>query len=133
MYGRAAGLYPRTLELLDQYDLLHPLTQDGFVVRVPINYDKHGNIDNSRGPMRGVFETIQGNTFLEYMLSLRLKYSEVIIQREYERIGGVVLVGWELRELSTVEEASGKKVDEEHPVTVEIRSVASTETTSLAA
>src|ERR1700761_8664171 len=89
MYGRAAGLYPRTLELLDQYDLLHPLTQDGFVGRVPINYDKNGNIDNSRGPMRGVFETIQGNTFLEYMLSLRLKYSEVIIQREYERIGGV--------------------------------------------
>lgn len=39
-------------------------------------------------------------THIDYCLNLRLKYSEQIIQDAYEKIGGKVAVGWELRSLT---------------------------------
>jgi phenol 2-monooxygenase len=48
MYGRACTLFPRTLEFLDQLDLLDELTQEGFIARTSINY-KDGKQVNGRG------------------------------------------------------------------------------------
>lgn len=125
MYGRAAALFPRSLELLHQYDLLHPLAQVGLITRSSVNYDRNGNRDSNRG-MRHVFESMAGNTFLDYMLNIRLKYSEEIFQREYERIGGTMAIGWELVELSTEE------ADPNHPVKATIQRPNSSESKLLA-
>lgn len=114
MYGRAAALFPRSLELLDQYDLLHPLAQVGVITRSSVNYDRNGNRDSNRG-MHHIFESMPGHTFLDYMLNIKLKYSEDIFQREYERIGGIMAVGWELLGGSTEE------ADANHPVLATIQ------------
>jgi 2-polyprenyl-6-methoxyphenol hydroxylase-like FAD-dependent oxidoreductase len=40
MYGRASTLYPRSLEMLDQLDLLDEINQLGFVARNSVTFDK---------------------------------------------------------------------------------------------
>lgn len=37
-YGRAITLFPRTLELLDQLDLVQPMLQQGFACRSSVTY-----------------------------------------------------------------------------------------------
>lgn len=37
-YGRAITLFPRTLELLDQLDLVGPMLQQGFACRESVTY-----------------------------------------------------------------------------------------------
>lgn len=124
--------FPRTLEMLDQYDLFFPLAQVGFVARNAVNYDRDGKRDNTRGPMRHVFDSVQGNTFHDYMLNIRLKYSEEIIQKEYEMLGGIVIADYELRKMSINEEHKNSKASGEYPVSIEIGSVSSPETRLLA-
>ncbi|OAP56750.1 hypothetical protein AYL99_08862 [Fonsecaea erecta] len=122
MYGRACTVFPRTLEMLDQYDLLTHLSQVGFVSRSGVNYDKNGKRDNTRG-MRHVFDAMQGHTFLDYMLNIRLKYTEDIIKAQYEKLGGLVAGGWEVVGLDT-------QIDS--PVKVEVKNVNTAETRTLA-
>ena len=117
--------------MLDQYDLFFPLAQVGFVVRNAVNYDRDGKRDNTRGPMRHVLDSVQGNTFHDYMLNIRLKYSEEIIQRDYERLGGIVIANYELLKLSVEEEQVNSEASRECPVSIEIGSVTSAETRSL--
>jgi phenol 2-monooxygenase (NADPH) len=42
MYGRDSTLYPRSLEMLDQIDLLDEMDQVGFVARNSVTFDKNG-------------------------------------------------------------------------------------------
>ena len=37
-YGRAIALFPRTLEMLDQLDLIEPMLQQGFACRTSVTY-----------------------------------------------------------------------------------------------
>lgn len=97
MYGRACTIFPRTLEFLDQLDLLDEFTQMGLIGRTSVNY-KNGKQVNGRG-WQQVLSKMNG-TYLDFCVNLRLKYSERIIQDAYEKIGGKVVVGWELRNLS---------------------------------
>ncbi|KIW75530.1 hypothetical protein Z517_10272 [Fonsecaea pedrosoi CBS 271.37] len=131
MYGRACTLFPRTLEMFDQYDLLTRLNQVGFVSRSGVNYDKDGRRDNTRG-MRHVFDAMQGHTFLDYMLNIRLKYSEDILKAEYEELGGVVASGWELMSLTAQPDHEGDKNGHACPVKVETKNVDTSEVRTIA-
>ncbi|KAL6236384.1 hypothetical protein BDW75DRAFT_250169 [Aspergillus navahoensis] len=73
MYGRATTLYPRTLEMLDQLDLLDDLNQIGYVARNSVTF-KDGKRVTSRGWQK-MFEAMHG-TYLDYCLNIRQKYSE---------------------------------------------------------
>ncbi|KAK1148157.1 hypothetical protein N8T08_010799 [Aspergillus melleus] len=95
MYGRATTLYPRTLEMLDQLELLEELNQIGYIARNSVTY-KDGKRVTSRG-WHVMFERMSG-TFLDYCLNIRQKYSEEVIQEAYKRSGGVPYVGWKLEE-----------------------------------
>ncbi|KAH8817321.1 pentachlorophenol 4-monooxygenase, partial [Xylogone sp. PMI_703] len=98
MYGRACTLYPRTLEMLDQLDLLDEFLQMGLVARNSANFDKSGQRVNSRGWQ--VFFAQRYGTFLDYFLNIRLKYSEHLIQDALEKDGGYVAVGWKLKDFT---------------------------------
>jgi phenol 2-monooxygenase (NADPH) len=110
MYGRACTLFPRTLEFFDQLDLLDEFIQEGLIGRTAINY-KDGKQVNVRGWQVILSQMGGAGTHLDYCLNLRLKYSERIIQDAYEKVGGKVAVGWELRSLTVDSGASdGYKV-----------------------
>lgn len=115
MYGRATTLYPRTLELLDQLDLLEDLNQIGYIGRNSVTY-KDGKRVTSRG-WHVMFERMNG-TFLNYCLNIRQKYSEAVIQGAYEKLGGQAYVGWKLESFS-VDHAS----EDDYKVTSQIREV----------
>lgn len=120
MYGRASTLYPRTIELLDQLDLLEKLTQIGFIGRSSVTF-KDGKRVTTRG-WHPMFSMMHG-TYFDYLLNIRLKYSEAIMKQAYEDLGGLVHVGWVLEDIAieqgavdgrrvsaTIRETSSKKV-----------------------
>jgi phenol 2-monooxygenase (NADPH) len=102
MYGRDSTLYPRSLEMLDQIDLLDEMDQVGFVARNSVTFDKNGKCVTSRG-WHTIFEKTHG-TFQDYLLNIRLKYSEEVIIRACEWLGRHVLVGWALVDMTTSED-----------------------------
>ena len=109
MYGRASTLYPRSLEMLDQIDLLDEMNQIGFTARNSVTFDKTGKRVTSRG-WHTIFEKTFG-TFQDYLLNIRLKYSEKVFTGAYARLGGHVLVGWTLKHMVVDEhEKAGYKV-----------------------
>ncbi|KAL8659920.1 MAG: hypothetical protein Q9202_006901 [Teloschistes flavicans] len=84
LYGRAAMIAPRTLEMLDQVDLVDPLLQNGFVVRGQIHYDKHGKrIDVNRYASSNIKDT-----FYDFLLLCRQKYTEDVIHDGYKGVSG---------------------------------------------
>jgi phenol 2-monooxygenase len=93
MYGRATTLYPRTLEMLDQLDLLDDMNQIGFIGRNSVTY-KDGERVTSRG-WHTMFQRISG-TYLDYCLNIRQKYSEGVFRDAYKRRGGEPYIGWKL-------------------------------------
>jgi phenol 2-monooxygenase (NADPH) len=95
MYGRASTLLPRSLELLDSYDLLHEMVQSGFIHRGAVAY-RQGKRVTSRG-WQGMWSA--HGTFCDFALNLRLKYSEEIFQNAYEKNGGIVATGWEVADI----------------------------------
>ena len=115
MYGRATTLYPRTLEMLDQLDLLEDLNQIGYIGRNSVTY-KDGKRVTSRG-WHAMFERMNG-TFLDYCLNIRQKYSEEVIHSAYGKLGGQAYVGWKLESFS-VDPTS----DDDNKVTSHIREV----------
>ncbi|CAG7925151.1 unnamed protein product [Penicillium olsonii] len=115
MYGRATTLYPRTLEMLDQLDLLEDLNQIGYIGRNSVTY-KDGKRVTSRG-WHVMFERMHG-TFLDYCLNIRQKYSEEVIQSAYQKFGKRAFTGWKLESYS-VDNAS----DDDYKVTSHIREI----------
>lgn len=95
MYGRATTLFPRTLEMLDQLELLDELNQIGYIARNSVTY-KDGKRVTSRG-WHVMFERMHG-TFLDYCLNIRQKCSENVIRDTYAKLGGQLLVGWKLED-----------------------------------
>lgn len=82
--------------MLDQLELLEELTQVGVIVRGSVTY-KDGERVTDRG-WHDIFTRMNG-TFLNYILMIRLKYSEEIIQEAYVKLGGHHLAGWELKDI----------------------------------
>ncbi|PWY87553.1 putative 2,4-dichlorophenol 6-monooxygenase, partial [Aspergillus heteromorphus CBS 117.55] len=80
-YGRAITLFPRTLELLDQLDLVGPILQQGFACRSSVTY-KDG-VQQLPGKVWTFMENIQGTVF-DFALVLRQMFTEDILR---ERLG----------------------------------------------
>lgn len=121
MYGRACTLYPRTLEMLDQVDILDEFLQVGLIGRSNVNFDKDGKRENGRG-WQPAFSHCFG-TFKDFFLNIRLKYSERLIQDGYEQGGSTVAAGWELTDLAVDTAAS-----DGYRVTTSVRSLSTKET-----
>ena len=78
MYGRAAAIAPRSLEMLDQLDLADALGQIGFVMRESISY-KHGKrVDSMSLPFSNMTDT-----FFDYLLLCRQRFTEDVIHDAY--------------------------------------------------
>lgn len=97
MYGRACTLYPRTLEYLDQYELLDEMLQVGFIARQSVNFDSHGRRNVDRGWHSMFLE--MSDSMLPFILNIRLKYSEDIFEVAYKQQGGTLLTGVEMTTL----------------------------------
>ncbi len=105
-YGRAAMIAPRTLEMLDQLDLADALGQIGFVARGQISYKNGQRIESLTAPSSYILDT-----FFDYALLCRQRYTEDVIRDGYSKCSGrSVHHGAKLIDL-----AIGKS-DEEHPV-----------------
>lgn len=83
MHGRAAMIAPRSLEMLDQLDLADALGQIGFVVRGQKYYREGKMDDNLSAPSTGITDT-----FFDYCLLCRQRYTEATIREAYTRISG---------------------------------------------
>ncbi|KIW44152.1 uncharacterized protein PV06_05185 [Exophiala oligosperma] len=94
MYGRACTLYSRSLEYLDQFELLDDMTQEGFIGRGSVNFDKNGVRNVDRG-WHKIFHHSK-DSYFSWLLNLRLKYSEDIIRDHFIRQGGTYRDGLEL-------------------------------------
>ncbi|KAE8417853.1 FAD binding domain-containing protein [Aspergillus pseudocaelatus] len=113
MYGRATTLYPRTLEMLDQLELLDELNQIGYIGRNSVTY-KDGKRVTSRG-WHVMFQRMTG-TFLDYCLNIRQKYSENVIRDAYLEMGGRAYIGWALEDFTVDHQTKG-----DYKVTSQIR------------
>jgi phenol 2-monooxygenase len=102
MYGRACTLYPRTIEMLDQLGLLDEMLQVGFIGRGSVTY-KDGQRVNDRG---WDFLSRMTDTYLDYCLNIRQKYSEDIFRSALERYSVNVNAGWSLKDF-TIDDAVG--------------------------
>ena len=116
-YGRAAGIFSRSQELLDQIDLLDEMLQMAFVSRGSVNL-KEGR----RAPGRGIsiFEKAMQGSFFDHQIAIRQKYTENVVRRAYERCGGQLMMGWTIQDLSIDEHA-----DDGLNVTATIRNISS--------
>ena len=113
MNGRATTLYPRTLEMLDQLELLDKLNQIGYIGRNSVTY-KDGKRVTSRG-WHVMFQRMSG-TFLDYCLNIRQKYSENVIRDAYLEMGGRAYIGWALEDFTVDNHSKG-----DYKVTSQIR------------
>ena len=113
MYGRACTLYPRTLEYLDQYELLEEMEQVGLIARSSVNYGKNGERIVERG-WHEMFNQM-GDTLLKYVLNIRLKYSEDIFEAAYKEQGGKIFTESEM----TTFESKPKSEDDYTSVHIE--------------
>ncbi|KAH8894345.1 hypothetical protein GQ53DRAFT_643595 [Thozetella sp. PMI_491] len=92
-FGRASILYPRSIELLEQLDVVEPMTQEGFISSAVFNWR-----DGSRVTGRG-FAMADGmvNTFHDYLLGIRQTNSEDIFHAKYiADFGKSAEYGWAL-------------------------------------
>ena len=83
MYGRACVLYPRTMEMLDQPDLGETLQQSGFIGRSVVTYYDGERV---RGSGWG-FISKPLDTFFDYCLNIRQKYSENVFRDAAKALG----------------------------------------------
>ncbi|PYI06511.1 2,4-dichlorophenol 6-monooxygenase [Aspergillus sclerotiicarbonarius CBS 121057] len=81
-YGRAITLFPRTLELLDQLDLVGPMLQQGFACRTSVTY-KDG-VRQFPGKVWTFMEKIDGTVF-DFALVLRQMFTEEILRERLDR------------------------------------------------
>ncbi|KAL1645784.1 hypothetical protein SLS58_003668 [Diplodia intermedia] len=92
-FGRATTLYPRTLELLEREDLFDQMAQIGFLARNSTTY-KDGKLVPSRGWQ--ILWKAMRESFHQYVLNIRQKYSEEVFRTSYEAFGYQVQYGWEV-------------------------------------
>ncbi|KAL8792202.1 MAG: hypothetical protein Q9195_005224 [Heterodermia aff. obscurata] len=78
LYGRAAMIAPRSLEMLDQLDLADALGQIGFVVREQISYKNGQRVDSISSPSSNI-----SDTFFDYVLLCRQRFIEDVIHGAY--------------------------------------------------
>ncbi|KAK5127303.1 hypothetical protein LTR08_004441 [Meristemomyces frigidus] len=102
MYGRASTLYPRTNEMLDQLDLMDEMSQVGFIGRGSVTF-RSGKRVHGRG---WGFISRMYDTFFDYCLNIRQKYSENIFRAALQRFGGCVHAGSILENFTVDEKAS---------------------------
>lgn len=79
-YGRAAMIAPRTLEMLDQLDLADALGQVGFVVRGQVSYKDGERVESLTAASSNI-----SNTFFDYLLLCRQRFTEDVIRDGYSR------------------------------------------------
>ncbi|MCJ1388430.1 hypothetical protein MMC18_001277 [Xylographa bjoerkii] len=109
MYGRACVLYPRTLEMLDQLDLGETLAQIGFIGRSAVTYH-----DGKRIYGRGWgFISKPLDTFFDYCLNIRQKYSENVFRDAAERFGSIIHSNTKLTGFTVDHEQSDYKITAE--------------------
>ena len=82
-YGRAAMIAPRTLEMLDQLDLADALGQIGFVVRGQVSYKNGERVESLTAASSNIKDT-----FFDYLLLCRQRYTEDVIRESYARVSG---------------------------------------------
>ena len=82
-YGRAAMIAPRTLEMLDQLDLADALGQMGFVVRGQVSYKNGERVKSLTAASSNITDT-----FFDYLLLCRQRYTEDVICDGYKRYSG---------------------------------------------
>lgn len=92
-YGRAATVYPRTLEMFDQLDILEPLVQIGYISRHYVNY-KNGKRSGPGG--YNMLLSQMHDTYADFVLNCRQKYVEETVQKAFEAHGGRFYEGNEL-------------------------------------
>lgn len=100
MYGRASTLFPGTIEMLDRLELLDEMAQIGLIGKGSVTY-KDGQRIHDRG---WDFIGQITDTYFNYCLNIRQKYSEAIFRSALERHGGRVNAGWTLEDFA-VEDA----------------------------
>ncbi|KAL8702861.1 MAG: hypothetical protein Q9201_003974 [Fulgogasparrea decipioides] len=98
---------PRCLEMLEQLDLVDPLIQTGFVVRGQVHYNKDGErVEITRYATSNITDT-----FYDYLLHCRQKYTEEAIHERYRRVSGQsVYYGTKLLSYQISEEPDDYKV-----------------------
>lgn len=82
-YGRAAMIAPRTLEMLDQLDLADALGQIGFVARGQLSYKNGERVETLTATSSNIKDT-----FFDYCLLCRQRYTEDVIRDSYARVSG---------------------------------------------
>ena len=82
-YGRAAMIAPRTLEMLDQLDLADALGQMGFVVQGQVSYKDGHRVESLTAASSNI-----SDTFFDYLLLCRQRYTEDVIRGGYCKYGG---------------------------------------------
>ena len=82
-YGRAAMIAPRTLEMLDQLDLADALGQIGFVVRGQVSYKDGERVESLTAASSNI-----SDTFFDYLLLCRQRYTEDVIRDGYSSYSG---------------------------------------------
>ena len=82
MYGRAAMLAPRSLEMLEQLDLEQGLGQRGFVTRGQVSFRGAEKIDGITYASSNITDT-----FYDYLLLVRQMYIENTFRSNYEGFG----------------------------------------------
>ncbi|CAD6589845.1 MAG: hypothetical protein ASARMPREDX12_004051 [Alectoria sarmentosa] len=82
-YGRAAMIAPRTLEMLDQVDLADALGQMGFVVQGQVSYKDGHRVESLTAASSNI-----SDTFFDYLLLCRQRYTEDVIRGGYCKSGG---------------------------------------------
>ena len=118
LYGRAAMIAPRSLEMLDQLDLADALVQIGFIVRGQVNYKDGKKVEGKSYASSGITDT-----FFDHLCLVRQMYTEEVIRDAYRGCGGgevnfgVRLVAVDVDDArgeykvnSTLEAASGRKI-----------------------
>ena len=82
MYGRAAMLAPRTLEMLEQLDVEESLGQAGFVTRGQSSYRGEAKTNSITYASSNFHDT-----FIDYLLLIRQKYVETSFRDAFEAVG----------------------------------------------
>lgn len=83
LYGRAAMIAPRCLEMLEQLDLVDDLLQIGFVVRGQVSYKNGQRVEMTTHASSNI-----SDTFYDYLLLCRQKYTEEVFLGRYMEVSG---------------------------------------------
>ncbi|KAL8815846.1 MAG: hypothetical protein Q9223_005056, partial [Gallowayella weberi] len=130
MYGRAAMIAPRSLEMLDQLDLADALGQIGFVVRGQKFYRDGKIVENmSSAPTSNITDT-----FFDYCLLCRQRYTEAVMSEAYTSYSksgpNEIFYGHKLVDISIANSASSTTPNHPHPITATFSTANGQETTS---